>query len=104
MAVPVHKLPELLRVPFLLPNFTKLVFCYPQKKYIGNNPRFFYKTQGPNIKYHNTHMEVQLLLKKDAEPQIEAYRGEALVGVVPNTVPVADIPTELRKLHDAPPA
>lgn len=101
MAVPVHKLPELLRIPFLLPNLTKLVFTYPPHRFANNNPRHFYKAQAPNIKYYNAHLQVVLTLLKDTDPKIEAFAGEKLVGVVPNTVPSADIAAELRKLHDA---
>lgn len=104
MAVPVHKLPELLRLAFPLPNFTRLLITYPPKRFGNNNPRHFYKTQGPVLRYHNQHLQVQLLYDPAVEPQIQAFKGPTLVGVITNEVPAADIAAQLRKLHDSLPA
>lgn len=104
MAVPAHKLPELLKLAFPLPNFTRLLFTYPSKRFGNNNPRHFYKTQGPVIRYHNQHLLVQLRYDAAVEPQIQAFKGETVVGVITNQVPTGEIADHLRKLHDSLPA
>jgi len=104
MAVPAHKLPELLKLAFPLPNFTRLLITYPAKRFGNNNLRHFYKTQGPAIRYHNQHLAVQLRYNAAVEPQIQAFKGETMVGVITNEVPTGEIADHLRKLHDSVPA
>mmetsp|Transcript_15720 Transcript_15720/g.28728 ORF Transcript_15720/g.28728 Transcript_15720/m.28728 type:complete len:103 (+) Transcript_15720:2660-2968(+) len=100
MVVPAHKLPAVLLTPVILTNFTRIVFQWPAHKFVNNNPRHFYKTQGPLIKYYNPHITIQLE-QVDTTPKLQVYRADKLVGELDNALKSSEFIQQLEKLHSS---
>lgn len=73
MAVPLHKLPELLRSPVLLSKISKISVLTPPKVWYNNHPRYFYKQKAPLIKYYNPTLKMEFKYEIGIEPKVEVY-------------------------------
>ena len=99
MAIPVEKLPALLRTPFLIPSISKLRFVYPYHAFGGNNVRYFYKQKAPLIKYYNPQTKLELSFQPNEAPRIEVFKGEAKVSELTNELSVEQILQTLADLE-----
>ena len=99
MAIPVEKLPALLRTPFLIPSISKLRFVYPYHAFGGNNVRHFYKQKAPLIKYYNPQTVLELSFQPQEAPRIEVFKGETKVSELKNDLDVENILQALEKLE-----
>lgn len=100
MVVPAHKLPALLATPVRLSGISRLVFSWPARAYINNNPRHFYKTQGPVLKYYNPHLKIELKVA-DSPPKLEVFEGTQLLAEIDNSVPSAAFTEKLLQLQES---
>ena len=101
MAVPFEKLPELLKIPFMVPKFTKLRFIYPYHLVVPSNTiRLFYKQKAPLIKYYNPYTSLILEFTESRDPSIEVFREETMIHNIANGKSSDQILAELREIHD----
>ncbi len=73
MAVPLHKLPELLRTTVHFSKISRICVVTPPRVWYNNQPRFFYKTKAPLVKYYNPSLKMEFKYAAEAEPKLEVY-------------------------------
>jgi len=100
MAVPTHKLPQLLKTPLHLPNLSKIVFRYPYNLWAENNIRYFYKTKAPLIKYYNPHLKLELDFKPEVTPTMQLYSNEEVVEEISNDTKPEEILQKLTQIQE----
>jgi hypothetical protein len=73
MAVPLHKLPELLRTPVHLSKISRITVLTPPRIWYNNQPRYFYKNKAPLVKYYNPNLKIELKYAPGIEPKVEVF-------------------------------